>query len=183
MRFLGASSALAMLTVFLCPAVFAATVAPVQGKAVFAATVAPVQGKVSINRGSGYEPISGPTQATPGDSVMVSPGGSARVVYDDQCSHPVKPGRVVPIAPEPPCNESNDRWAWASPPQRSWVGQERMASGDPHGTRVDAWHASTKAFHEPPPRHNWLPLVAAGVVGIAGLVWCVTDLCDRPDSP
>jgi hypothetical protein len=151
MRFLGASSALAMLTVFLCPAVFAATVAPVQGK-------------VSINRGSGYEPMSGPTQAKVGDTVMASMGGSARVVYNDRCSVAVKPGRIVTIAPEPPC--------------------KKTASFDPYGTRMNAGVYSGKAFQEPPPRRNWLPLVAVGGLAVvAGL--CIGDvICDDgPTSP
>ena len=148
MRFICAS-ALLMLSLFL-------------GTAVLAATVQPVEGDVLINRGSGYEPVSGPTQAKVGDSVMASPGGSARVVYDDQCSVAVKPGRVVAIAPEPPC--------------------KKMASFDPDGTRMNAGLAPGKAFHEPPPRRNWLPVALIGaqfvVVGL-----CIGDvICDDPVS-
>ncbi len=87
------ASALVMLSLFL-------------GPAALAATVEPVQGKVSINRGGGYKPLSGPSQATAGVLVMVAPGGRARVVYDDQCSVAVKPGHVVAIAPEPPCKKT-----------------------------------------------------------------------------
>ena len=150
MRRVGAL-ALAILTVFLCPAVYAATVASVQGK-------------VSISRGSGYEPVSGPTQVNVGDTVLASPGGSARVVYNDQCSVAVKPGRIVAIAPEPPC--------------------KKTASFDPYGTRMNAGVYSGKAFQEPPPRRNWLPLVAiGGIAVVAGL--CIGDvICDDdPSSP
>ena len=85
--------ALAILSVFLCPAVFAATLASVQGQ-------------VSVNDGNGYKPVSGPTQLNVGDTVMARPDGSAWVIYDDMCSVPVKPGHVVIIAPEPPCHKT-----------------------------------------------------------------------------
>jgi len=85
--------ALAISSVFLCPAVFAATLASVQGK-------------VSVSDGNGYEPVSGPTQLNVGDTVMAGPEGSAWVIYDDMCSVPVKPGHVVVIAPEPPCHKT-----------------------------------------------------------------------------
>jgi len=149
MRFLSVS-VMAMFTVFLCPAVFAATVASVQGK-------------VSISRGSGYEPVSGPTQVNVGDTVLASPGGSARVVYNDQCSVAVKPGRIVAIAPEPPC--------------------KKTASFDPDGTRMNAGLAPGKAFHEPPPRrHHWGWVPAAAIAVVVGL--CIGDvICDDPDSP
>ena len=150
MRFLSVS-VMAMLTVFLCPAVFAATVASVQGK-------------VSISRGSGYEPVSGPTQVNVGDTVLASPGGSARVVYNDQCSVAVKPGRIVAIAPEPPC--------------------KKTASFDPDGTRMNAGVYSGKAFQEPPPRRNWLPLVIVGGIAVAaGLCIAEEGICDRAASP
>ncbi len=149
MRFICAS-ALLMLSLFL-------------GPAVLAATVQPVEGDVLINRGSGYEPVSGPTQAKVGDSVMASPGGSARVVYDDQCSVAVKPGRVVAIAPEPPC--------------------KKMASFDPDGTRMNAGLAPGKAFHEPPPRrHHWGWVPTAAITVVVGL--CIGDvICDKSVSP
>ena len=145
MRRVGAL-ALVLLTVFLCPAVFAATVASVQGK-------------VSISRGSGYEPVSGPTQVNVGDTVMASPGGSARVVYNDQCSVAVKPGRIVAIAPEPPC--------------------KKTASFDPYGMRMNVGAHSGTAFQD----HHWLPLALIGaqfvVVGL-----CIGDvICDRAASP
>ena len=140
MRFVSVS-AMAMLAVFMCPVVFAATVAPVQGN-------------VSINRGSGYEPISGPTQAKVGDTVMARPGGSARVVYSGQCSVVVKPGHVVVIASEPPC--------------------KKTAAFDPYGTRMNVGVAPGEGVAE----HHWLPYAAVGVWAVvAGL--CIGDvICD-----
>jgi len=150
MRRVGAL-ALVILSVFLCPAVFAATVASVQGK-------------VSISRGSGYEPVSGPTQVNVGDTVLASPGGSARVVYNDQCSVAVKPGRIVAIAPEPPC--------------------KKTASFDPYGMRMNAGVYSGKAFHEPPPRrHHWGWVPAAAIAVVAGFCIAEEGICDKAASP
>jgi len=73
------------------------------GSAACAATLQPRGGTVLINHGAGFEHVTGPTNAGVGDSVMVSPGGSAQVVYDDQCAVSVKPGQLVTIAQEAPC--------------------------------------------------------------------------------
>lgn len=73
------------------------------GSAACAATLRPTGGDVLINHGAGFEHVSGPTNAGVGNSVMVSPGGSAQVVYDDQCTVPIKPGQLVTIAQEAPC--------------------------------------------------------------------------------
>lgn len=129
----------------------------------FAATVEPIGGSVSVNAGSGYKVISAPVQAKPGDVILTSSGASARVVYTDQCSIVVKSGRVVSIAPEPPC--------------------KKTASFDPYGTRMNAGvYDGGKGFEEPPRRHHWLPyaVVAGGVVA-AGL--CIGDvICDDDDK-
>jgi hypothetical protein len=69
----------------------------------FAATVEPGQGSLSINRGQGFEPVPGQVAAQVGDSVMVAPGGSATVVYDDGCKVAVRPDAVTTIAPLSPC--------------------------------------------------------------------------------
>jgi hypothetical protein len=79
-----------------------------------AATVEP-EGQVSINRGSGFQPVKGVVQANVGDSVMASPNGSARIVYSDDCSIPVVPGAVITIAAESPCKS----FAQATPPTQS----------------------------------------------------------------
>ena len=68
-----------------------------------AATVEAVQGNLWINQGQGFKPASGPVYSKVGDSVMVGPGGSATVVYDDGCKVPVKPDAVTTIAPLSPC--------------------------------------------------------------------------------
>ncbi len=140
MRFICAS-ALLMLSLFL-------------GPAVLVAIVQPVEGDVLINRGSGYEPVSGPTQAKVGDTVMARPGGSARVVYSGQCSVAVKPGHVVVIASEPPC--------------------KKTAAFDPYGTRMNVGVAPGEGVAE----HHWVPYAAVGAWAVvAGL--CIGDvICD-----
>lgn len=69
----------------------------------WAATVEPGQGNLTINQGQGFQPINSRVDANVGDSVMVAPGGSATVVYDDGCKVDVQPGAVTTIAPISPC--------------------------------------------------------------------------------
>lgn len=69
----------------------------------WAATIEPGQGGLSINQGQGFQPVNSRIDANVGDSVMVSPGGTATVVYDDGCKVQVQPGAVTTIAPLSPC--------------------------------------------------------------------------------
>lgn len=68
-----------------------------------AATLVPVQGQLSINHGQGFEQVSGQVEANAGDSVMVSPDGSANVVYGDGCKITLQPGSVMTITELSPC--------------------------------------------------------------------------------
>jgi hypothetical protein len=70
-----------------------------------AATVTAVEGQVSINRGNGFQQVTGAAQAEVGDLVMVGPNGTAQIVYSDDCSVPVLPGKVMTITAEAPCKE------------------------------------------------------------------------------
>src|SRR5262249_8737469 len=65
--------------------------------AAFAATVTANQGQVMINRGQGYQLVVGSTEADPGATVIVNPGGSALVVYPDGCHVTVEPFTVHAI--------------------------------------------------------------------------------------
>jgi hypothetical protein len=79
------------------------------GSPCWAATVEPGQGDLSINRGEGFKPINSRVDANVGDLVMVGPGGTATIVYDDSCKVNVQPGVVARIAPLSPCaSGSND---------------------------------------------------------------------------
>jgi hypothetical protein len=56
------------------------------GASARAATVVPGQGTVMVNHGQGYQQVAGSTEANPGATVVVGPGGSAQVVYSDGCT-------------------------------------------------------------------------------------------------
>lgn len=84
----------------------------------WAATVEPGQGGLTINQGQGFQPINSRVDANVGDSVMVAPGGSATVVYDDGCKVDVQPDAVTTIAPISPCAsgsyaQDNSNWTGA----------------------------------------------------------------------
>lgn len=68
-----------------------------------AATVQPLQGQISINQGQGFHQIDGTAELKVGDSVIVSPGGTATVSYPDGCNIGLKPGAVMVIAALSPC--------------------------------------------------------------------------------
>jgi hypothetical protein len=69
----------------------------------WAAVVESGYGDLTINQGQGFKPVASGTNANVGDAVMVGPGGSATVVYDDGCKINVRPGAVTTIAPLSPC--------------------------------------------------------------------------------
>jgi hypothetical protein len=66
-------------------------------------TLQPVKGDVWINHGKGFVKVDQPIEATVGDSIMVSPGGYAKVTYADKCETNVKPGAVMTITQLSPC--------------------------------------------------------------------------------
>ena len=68
-----------------------------------AATIIPVKGDVSINQGQGFQKVDGLVEANEGNSVMVSPGGSATVSYPDGCKISLQPGSVMTIPGLSPC--------------------------------------------------------------------------------
>src|ERR1700692_2387600 len=73
------------------------------GSACWAATVQSVQGSFYLNRGQGFQPVNGSVDANVGDSVMVSPGAIAVILYPDGCKVGVQPGAVTTITPASPC--------------------------------------------------------------------------------
>ncbi len=122
--------------------------------AAWAATVQPVQGDLSINQGQGFQKVNGRVEAKVGDSVMVSPGGSATVSYADGCKVDVKPGAVVTIAPLSPC---------ASGSYAADLGLPPVYKAPPA---------------EVPPPVDWVPFaVGAAVVGL-GIGLCVA-FCEQ----
>ena len=69
----------------------------------WAATVEPGQGDLSVNQGQGFQKATGRIDARVGDSVMVSPNGSATVAYADGCTIKLQPGAVMTIGALSPC--------------------------------------------------------------------------------
>src|SRR6185503_17545144 len=135
------------------------------GSSVSAATLQPINGKVLINHGAGYQHVTQPSVEAVGDSIMVNAEGSATLVYDAQCSVAVKPGNVVTVSAEAPC--------------------QKGAQPDFESTRMNLGaKCGDKSFCEPPAEdHHWLPLVGLAGVGVAvGL--CIGDvICDDNASP
>jgi hypothetical protein len=69
----------------------------------WAATLEPVQGSLYVNDGNGFQPVNGRIDVNVGERVMVSPGGTATIVYSDGCKIPVQPGTVTTITSASPC--------------------------------------------------------------------------------
>lgn len=79
--------------------VMASCVSTFMVTSVSAATLQVTQGAVQINRGQGFEPITGSTTVNPGDIVTVQPGGTAHVIYPDGSIQSVQPGSVAMVGP------------------------------------------------------------------------------------
>ena len=86
---------------------FAFSVGLLVGSSAFAASLETsleeVRGEVSINRGDGFQRITGRTNPRAGDLLLASPGGSAKLVYSDGCPVRVTPGTVIRVAAKSPC--------------------------------------------------------------------------------
>jgi hypothetical protein len=81
-----------------------------------AALIEPVQGNCYISHGQGFQPVKGEINAGPGDTVMVSPGGMAEIVYSEGCKIDVEPGMVTTIAASPPCGPPSQQVVQQPPP-------------------------------------------------------------------
>ena len=68
-----------------------------------AATVDSIEGRILLNRGDGFQVLAAPTTANPGDKVMASAGGNAKLRYADGCVIDIRPGAVVSIGEKSPC--------------------------------------------------------------------------------
>jgi hypothetical protein len=90
-----------------------------------AATLQPGQGALSVNQGQGFAPVNSRVDANAGDSVMVGPGGSATVVYDDGCKVDVQPGTVATVAAISPCASGS----YAADPDYGAIGLGLAAAG------------------------------------------------------
>lgn len=77
---------------------------PLAGTSLQAASLEGLQGEVLVDRGGGFDIISGPTSLDPGNTVIANPGGKAVIVYSAECKVPVQPGAVVTVHKYPPCD-------------------------------------------------------------------------------
>ena len=68
-----------------------------------AATVRNVAGSVLVDRGSGFQRVTGDVTVAPGDRVLANAGGSANIVYSENCIVKVDPGAVVTVIPASQC--------------------------------------------------------------------------------
>ena len=69
----------------------------------FAATVDSLEGQILLNRGDGFQVLTAPTTANPGDKVMASADGNAKLRYADGCVIDIRPGAVVSVGEKSPC--------------------------------------------------------------------------------
>lgn len=69
-----------------------------------AATIETVSGSVFVNRGKGFEAVTGGAQVNVGDIVMVREGGEALVVYTDGCQARVEPAQTIKVGEVSPCS-------------------------------------------------------------------------------
>lgn len=73
-----------------------------------AATVTAVEDEVFVGGYGGYQRVSGTTRAKIGDSVMAGEYGVGRITYPNGCVITVRPGTVVKIDANPPCETPAD---------------------------------------------------------------------------
>lgn len=104
----------------------------------WAATVEPGQGNLTINQGQGFQPVNSRVDANVGDSVMVAPGGTATVVYDDGCKVQIQPDSVTTIAPISPCASGS----YAQDSGFNWTGALVMGAAFGTALGVGIYEAS-----------------------------------------
>ncbi len=104
-----------------------------------AATVESIVSSVSVNRGAGFKEIFEPTTVSAGNTVMAAKGGRAEIVYSEDCRVEVKPGKVVPVYDEPPCDDG----LITDQAMRNLVGKGLIKSGV-----VSAIRAASEGYKE-----------------------------------
>src|SRR6187397_640305 len=68
-----------------------------------AATIDSLEVRILLNRGDGLQAVAAPTTANPGDKVMASADGNAKLRYADGCVIDIRPGAVVSVGEKSPC--------------------------------------------------------------------------------
>jgi hypothetical protein len=72
--------------------------------AVHAATLFNIQGPVSVNKGDGFQSVSGTIDVKPGDRVMVGRDGRAELSYDSACINVINSNSTAIVAAQSPCS-------------------------------------------------------------------------------
>jgi len=67
------------------------------------AAVLNASGSVSVNRGAGFQPVSGSVEVNPGDRVLVGPSGNATIAYSSTCVTTVPVNQLAIVRAQPPC--------------------------------------------------------------------------------
>lgn len=70
---------------------------------VSAATVTSIAGQVSVNRGTGFLPLTDGAEVAAGERITVPPGGAARVVFSATCTLSLPAGQTFTVPAEVPC--------------------------------------------------------------------------------
>jgi hypothetical protein len=63
-----------------------------------AAMVQALDAPVFVDRGSGFQPVSGALEVMPGHLVRAGDTGRAQIIYDNGCKEVVEPGQTVSVA-------------------------------------------------------------------------------------
>lgn len=101
----------------------------IDGVAAQAAMLANVKGDVRVNAGQGFKAAASGQTINPGDRVMLGPGGSAAIVYDQQCLERVEPGLVAVVKSFTPCNVTGGTSPTAVPPAVGVAGVAAAVGG------------------------------------------------------
>ena len=86
---------------------------PIAGLMLFVCTAASaasfevVSGEGAMNRGLGFQPVTGSVQVSPGATLHAPAGSSAYVVYDNGCRVRVAPGSFTQVKKQAPCGPSS----------------------------------------------------------------------------
>lgn len=68
-----------------------------------AATLQLLTGTASVKVRGGFQPVVAPVKVEPGETIMVSPSGSARIVYAEGCWIEIEPAAILVVPEAPNC--------------------------------------------------------------------------------
>jgi|ERR1700730_9633809 hypothetical protein len=133
-------------------------------------------GSAFLNWGRGFRPVRVDTELASGDLVMVAPGGSAEIVYFDDCRIPVKPGQVAVVARISPCSHGKVASGHAADRSHGQVAPGRAAERS-HG-QVAPGHAA-----EPQDNSSYYLLGSAAAVGLGAGAWALSKASSGSPAP